>query len=47
MYYFLAPSYVLEFIPLPVSRYPILPVRGWSALEERPLCTKQNKFLGY
>jgi len=47
MYYFLAPYYVLEFIPLPVSRYPILPVRGRSALDERPIYTNQNKFLGY
>jgi len=47
MYYFLAPSYVLEFIPLPVSRYPFLPVRGWSARDEGPLYTNQNKFLGY
>jgi hypothetical protein len=47
MHYFLGSSYVLEFIPLPVSRYPVLPVRGWSAHDERPLYTNQNKFLGY
>jgi hypothetical protein len=47
MYYFLDPTHVLEFIPLPVSRYPILSVRGWIARDERPLYTNQKKFFGY